>query len=362
LETADQHLSLVSEQEAERWGLAGFVGKSATVGRVLQDIRRLQDFPSTGVLVTGESGTGKELIARAIHASSSRTRAPLVAVNCSAIPAELAESLFFGHRQGAFSGATRNRKGYFELAHGGTLFLDEVGDMPLLLQPKLLRVLEYGTFLPLGAEKEIHVDVRVVCATNVDLPRKVDEGGFRQDLFYRLARFAVRIPPLRERREDVPLLAAHFLSLFASEMGRPAPRLSAAALDALRGHDFPGNVRELKNLVERALIEAGTSAEIGPEHLGLSAPQTAPEAGSVPATPEAVASAAASSADEVPLNLDLAELVLMKRALTRCNGNVVQAARLLGVPRMRLYRRLGPDLRGVAPAPRVADSVTRDPS
>jgi DNA-binding NtrC family response regulator len=347
LDTVGQHLALLSEKESARWGLSGFVGESPTVARVLQDLQRLRDFPTMGVLITGESGTGKELIARAIHAGSPRSKAPLIAINCSAVPGELAESLFFGHRPGAFSGAARGRKGYFELAHGGTLFLDEVGDMPLPLQAKLLRVLEYGTFLPLGGEKEVHVDVRVVAATNVDLQKKVHAGDFRADLFYRLARFAVPLPPLRERRADVPLLAAHFLALFAGEMRRPAPRLGTAALEALGRYGFPGNVRELKNLMERALIEAGVEAEIRPQHLGLPDGVAIAETTVIAARPGG-ATAATATAGDLPFNLEQAELALIRRALHHARGNVAQAARLLGVPRMRLYRRLGSELRDEA--------------
>jgi DNA-binding NtrC family response regulator len=325
---ADDRLSLMSEQEARRWGLAGFVGRSPTIAGIVKDLRRLQDFPATGVLITGESGTGKELVARALHLGSPRAAGPFIAVNCSAVPAELAESLFFGHRQGAFSGAGKDKKGYFELADGGTIFLDEAGDMPPALQAKLLRALESGAYLPLGAERELHVDVRVVAATNVDLERKIAEGGFRADLYYRLARFTVRTPPLRERKEDIPVLAAHFLELFAREMNRQAPPLSSAALAALTDYDFPGNVRELKNVIERALIQSGGGG-IGPEHLQL------------PARATAAGGAAARVLQDLPFNLDRAELELIRRALAHCRGNVAQAARLLGVPRMRIYRRLG---------------------
>jgi len=329
---ADDRLSLLSEQEAARWGLSGFVGRSPTIARIVQDLRRLQDFPATGVLITGESGTGKEVVARALHLGSPRAAGPFIAVNCSAVPAELAESLFFGHRQGAFSGASKDKKGYFELADGGTIFLDEAGEMPPALQAKLLRVLESGAYLPLGAERELRVDVRVVAATNVDLDKKIAAGGFRADLYYRLARFTVRTPPLRERKEDLPLLAAHFLELFAREMKHRPPPLTSAALAALDAYDFPGNVRELKNVIERALIQSGGGG-IGPEHLQL----PARAAGAAPPT-------AARVLEELPFNLEQAELELIRRALAHCGGNVARAARLLGVPRMRIYRRLGAEL------------------
>jgi DNA-binding NtrC family response regulator len=333
---ADDRLSLLTEQEVARWGLEGFIGRSPTLGAILQEVRRLQDFPATGVLITGESGTGKELIARALHFGSPRSKGPFIPVNCSAVPGELAESLFFGHRQGAFSGANRDRKGYFELANGGTIFLDEVGDMPVTLQAKLLRVLEDGAYLPLGAEREVRVDVRVVAATNVDLDRKIAAGGFRADLFYRLARFTVCTPPLRERQDDIPLLASHFMQVFATEMNRRPPRLTPGALASLMAHPFPGNVRELKNVIERALIASG-GGDILAEHLHLHPVAARPVAlgnqyGSAPRR---------SDVSGIPFDLDQAELVLIRRAIDHCGGNIAQAARLLGVPRMRIYRRLG---------------------
>jgi DNA-binding NtrC family response regulator len=340
-DSADGHLHLLSERETARWGIEGFVGRSKTLRAILESLQRLRDFSTTSVLVTGESGTGKELVARAIHFGSTRASQPFVAVNCSAVPGELAESLFFGHRRGAFTGADRDRKGYFELAHRGTLFLDEIGDMPLALQAKLLRVLENGAFQGVGADREQHSDVRVVAATNVDLGRKIADGRFRQDLYYRLARFIVRTPPLRERLEDLPLLAEHFLRVLAAEMSRPPPALSAQALERLGQHDFPGNVRELKNIIERALIESG-GAEIRPEHLGLTAEATAP--GPSPAagcSPGTAAALPGPMAGDLPLNLKLVERTLIDRALELCEGNVAKAARMLGVPRMRIYRRVG---------------------
>ena len=212
--------------------------------------------------------TGKEVIARAIHHGSPRAAGPFIPVNCSAIPADLAESTLFGHRRGAFTGADRDRPGYFELADGGTLFLDEVGDMPLDIQAKILRVLEDGQILPLGDTAEKKVDVRVVAATNVDLETGIEAGTFRQDLYFRLARFPIRVPPLRERRGDIPLLARHFLRLFAAEMGLPPPPLDETALEKLSSYDFPGNVRELKNIVERAVIESN-GGQVQSEHLHL---------------------------------------------------------------------------------------------
>jgi DNA-binding NtrC family response regulator len=329
-ETAEQRLSTMAARETQRWGIAGFVGDSPHLRRILADIERLHQFAKTTVLVTGESGTGKELVARAIHHHSPRAKAPFVAVNCVAIPAELAESLFFGHLKGSFTGATGDRKGYFELADGGTLFLDEIGDMQPALQAKLLRVLEDGEITPVGATQARRVDVRVIAATNADLPLKIAAGTFRQDLYFRLARYAVSTPPLRERPEDVPLLAAHFLDVFAAEMGRTPPAIRREALDLLARHQWPGNVRELKNVIERALILSG-GATIRAEHLQV---VQGPRPSNAPDLPRVF-----PLMDELPLNLEQAEQNLIQRALEQSGGNVAEAARLLGVNRSRIYRR-----------------------
>ncbi len=328
---ADDTLATLATLEAERSGLGGLIGGSRAMERVREDIRRLHQFPNTSVLITGESGTGKELIARAIHFEGARAKAPFVPVNCVAIPAELAESVLFGHVKGAFTGATADRKGCFELADGGTLFLDEIGDMPVALQVKLLRVLEDGCVTPVGAAQVRCVDVRVLAATNADLDARIASGAFRSDLYFRLARYAVSAPPLRERLEDVPMVAAYFARKFAAEMGLRAPTLTPMALAALGRYDFPGNVRELRNLVERALIESGGET-ILPQHLHLltRAVNAAPKTRST--TTESTAS--------LPLNLAEAEDILIQRALQQTGGNIADAARLLGVHRTRIYRKL----------------------
>ena len=266
IETAQQQLTLNSKNEANRWGLTGFIGKSTTCKTILDRIKQLHNFGDVNVLITGESGTGKELVARAIHAGGTKSHSTFIPVNCSAIPAELAESLFFGHQKGAFSGATSNKKGYFELANGGTLFLDEIGEMPKALQPKLLRILEDGVVNPVGSSKQIPVNLRVIAASNINFHSSMNDGGFREDLYFRLARFTVKLPPLRERREDIPLLVDHFLRLFAQEMNRPVPELTPDAISALNQYHYRGNVRELKNLIERGMIESGQSM-IDIEHL-----------------------------------------------------------------------------------------------
>ena len=333
LQHADDKLAVMSHLEADRWNVAGLIGGSRHMQQVVEDIQRLNQFSNTSALILGESGTGKELIARAIHFGSARANAPFVPINCVAIPAELAESMLFGHLKGAFTGATTDRKGYFELAHGGTLFLDEIGDMPAALQVKLLRVLEDGCVTPVGASQSRRVDVRVVAATNADLEARIASGSFRRDLYFRLARYVVVTPPLRERSEDVPVLAAHFLRMFAAEMGMRAPLLSAEALGLLRAYDFPGNVRELKNVIERALIESG-GTPIQPRHLHLLR-RAAPAALSPTSRKTSTETARA-----LPLNLAEAEDLLIQRALQETGGNIADAARLLGVHRTRIYRKL----------------------
>ena len=330
LERADEQLAVMSGREAERWNVAGLVGASRHIRKVVEEIRRLHAFARTSVLITGESGTGKELVARAIHFDSQRAQGPFIPVNCVAIPGELAESLLFGHVRGAFTGALTDRKGYFELADGGTLFLDEIGDMPVSLQVKLLRVLEDGRITPVGATHARQVDVRIVAATNADLDARVAAGTFRQDLFFRLARYRVHTPALRERSEDVPLLARHFLGVFAREMGLRPPLLTPGAESALSQHAFPGNVRELKNVMERALIESG-GGPIEADHLGLPGVRRASE---FPARSRPLA------VEELPLNLAAAEDLLIQRALQETGGNIADAARLLGVHRTRIYRKL----------------------
>jgi DNA-binding NtrC family response regulator len=332
LQQADDKLTAFSDLEASRGNLAGLIGNSGLLKKIVGEIQRLHPFANTSVLITGESGTGKELVARAIHFGSPRVKAPFVPMNCVAIPAELAESILFGHVKGSFTGATADRKGCFELADGGTLFLDEIGDMPASLQVKLLRVLEDGLVMPVGAAEPRQVDVRVIAATNADLAARIAAGAFRQDLFFRLARYTIQTPALRERLDDVPLLAAHFLKVFAAEMSHPSPGLSRAAAAALQAYDFPGNIRELKNIIERALIASGGEI-ILPEHLPLlrgAGGVAAPANGAV----------RKDFAATLPLNLAEAEDVLIQRALDETGGNIAEAARLLGVHRTRIYRKL----------------------
>jgi transcriptional regulator with GAF, ATPase, and Fis domain len=264
------------------------IGESPSLKAV---ITRIGLVAPTGanVLVLGESGTGKELIAREIHSQSARRDRPLIRVNCATIPKELYESEFFGHVKGAFTGAVSDRMGRFEAADGGTLFLDEVGEIPPSLQGKLLRVLQEGEFERVGEGRTRRVDVRIIAATNKDLLAEIKNGRFREDLYYRLNVFPIEITPLRDRREDIPLLAAHFIEVFSRRLNRPAPRLTEANLMDLKAHDWPGNVRELQNIIERALILSPHGRlHFDLPRAGGEAPlhgQGLPEAGSRPAAP-----------------------------------------------------------------------------
>jgi len=339
---ADERLSELTAREARRWGVAGLVGRSAALGSLLREVERLQPFGRVGVLLVGESGTGKELVARALHNGSPRASAPFIPVNCVAVPAELMESMFFGHVKGAFTGATSDRKGYFELADGGTLFLDEIGDMPAPLQAKLLRVLEDGRVTPVGSAVERRIDVRIIAATNANLEARIESGAFRRDLYFRLARTLLRLPPLRERRDDLPFLAAHFIRQSAKDLGLAAePKITREALDALHGHDFPGNVRELRNLIENAVITCG-GGPITAAHLHLTPASTPAEsrpradAGEPRATTHEPATPIA--ARDLPFHLETAEQILIQRAIHESGGNISQAARLLGIHRMQIYR------------------------
>ncbi|WP_141589664.1 MULTISPECIES: sigma-54 dependent transcriptional regulator [unclassified Myxococcus] len=292
--------------------------------RSMQPVRRLIErvAPSgANVLVTGEHGTGKEVVARLIHGGSTRSERPFVAVNSGGLSEGVFESELFGHVKGAFTDAKSDRIGCFELADGGTLFLDEIGNMPLSQQAKLLRVLQTGELHPVGSSKTRRVDVRVVSATNVDLSRAVAEGRFREDLLYRLNTVEVQLPPLRERREDIPLLAAHFLAEQGRRYGRPNVRLSSEALEALLAYAWPGNVRELEHAVERAMLMA-SGDEVTQEDLLLKR-----------AGREGMTRLEEMTLEEV-------ERYLIERALARHEGNVSEAAKGLGLSRSALYRRL----------------------
>jgi DNA-binding NtrC family response regulator len=252
----------LSDPERQRGGEVRFseiVGSSAALRQVLGEIELVAPSDAT-VLILGETGTGKELIAHAVHQCSRRRDKPLVGVNCTSIPKELFESEFFGHAKGAFTGAIKDRAGRFEAGAGGTLFLDEISEIPLGLQSKLLRVLQERCYERVGEDRTRHADVRIIAATNRDLKREVTAGRFREDLYYRLNVFPLQVAPLRERKEDIPLLARHFVELLVKELGCPKPRLTRAGIETLQGYDWPGNIRELHSVIERAVLFAGGGA------------------------------------------------------------------------------------------------------
>jgi len=325
-------VSLLSEQERVRCGVSGLVSHSPAMKKIMHDVQLVCRAPSTSVLITGESGTGKELIARAIHYGSARAGHAFVAINSSAVPPDLAESTLFGHVRGAFTGAVAERKGCFELADGGTLFLDEIGDMAPEMQTKLLRVLEDGEVTPVGSPRARQVNVRIVAATNADIAGKIGIGKFRSDLYYRLAGFTISLPPLRQRKVEIPLLAEHFNRLISREMGFPCPALDDTALAVLVAYDFPGNIRELRNIIERALIEShGSTIRAGHIHCGsLSA--------GVRQTNKNESAEKTAPLDCIPVNLKDAEAAVIRRALASTGGNISEAARMLGVNRPKLYR------------------------
>ena len=314
-----QHRYLLSERE-EDFNHYGIVGRSRAVQELIRNLELVARSKST-VLITGETGTGKELAARAIHDRSDQRDMPLIKVNCAAIPETLLESELFGHVRGAFTGAQNNKKGKFALADGGSIFLDEIGTMSTSVQAKLLRVLQEREFEPLGAERTQKVDVRVIAATNRDLRKKVADGSFLEDLFYRLSVIPIEIPPLRERREDIPGLAEHFLRKHEQRTGKRLERIGDDALALLQGHDWPGNVRELENAIERAVVLA-----TGPI---------------IDASAILVQGAAGPSSAGLPSarlhdNVEWAEKESVKRALRRANGVKKDAAEILGISQRAL--------------------------
>jgi DNA-binding NtrC family response regulator len=311
---------------ALRAGGVGLVGSSPALLEAFKTVGRVAASPAT-VLVTGESGTGKELVAQALHRMSPRATRPFVAVNCAAIPEDLLESELFGHERGAFTGAVARKVGRFERASGGTLFLDEIGDMSLVLQAKILRALQEKEIERLGGEERIPVDVRIVAATHRDLQRRIADGDFREDLYYRLAVVRVQLPPLRERGGDVRTLALHFAAHFASVYGRELRAFAAEALDRLEAHVWAGNVRELRNVVERAVLSA-RGETILPEHLEID------DARSVPAP-----TAAALPGYTPTLSMAEVEALHIARVLDEVDRHFGKASEILGMHRNTVSRK-----------------------
>jgi len=329
---ADHAVEMLSTADDAPVGVGRYgemIGASAPMEKLFGTLRKISRSDST-VLVQGENGTGKELIARAIHQHSRRADMPFVVQNCAAIPAELIESELFGHRKGAFSGAHRDRIGLFEAANHGTFFLDEIGEMNVSLQVKLLRVLQEGTFLPVGDNRYRKVDVRILCATNRDLRELVEAGKFREDLFYRINVITVTAPPLRERGEDVRILADHFLSRAARRHGRARKRFTEEALEQLAAHDWPGNVRELENEVERLVILSGDAETIDASMLSF-APGVGGAAGFAELAPDDM---------ELPEAIEQLERYMILEGLKRTGWNKTQTAKDLGVSRRNLIRKV----------------------
>jgi two-component system, NtrC family, nitrogen regulation response regulator GlnG len=329
----------------EVWEFGALIGRHPRMQEVYKTIGRIAASEVT-VLLRGESGTGKELVARAIHLYSRRAGRAFVAVSSAAIPGTLLESELFGHERGAFTDAKERKLGKLELAHGGTLFLDEIGDMPAELQTKLLRALQERTIERVGGQDSIRVDVRVLAATNRDLETLMREGKFREDLFYRLNVVTLTLPPLRERRRDIPLLVEHFLAKYAGEIGERG--VAPEALDRLVGHEWPGNVRELENVVQRAMVMA-TSGVVLPEHLPIG-PVSAAASVAIDATLEEIIERRLlecvrglrdhASANLYDLMVGLVEKPLLRAVLRETGGNQVRAAQILGINRNTLRKKL----------------------
>ena len=311
---------------------SGMIGNHPSILRVKEMVRQVAPASAT-VLILGESGTGKELVARALHEGSERAGRAMVKVNCAALPETLLESELFGYERGAFTGAASRKEGRFRLAHGGTLFLDEIGDMPLVLQPKILRVLQEGEFERVGGTETLKADARIVASTNADLQTAVAERTFREDLYYRLNVIAIHLPALRDRRSDVPLLAEHFLQRYAAKNNRPVLAFSREALDAMSNHDWPGNVRELENTVERAVVLSRGDV-LSVEDLPARVARGADAGEERPAADAPLISVAVGA----PL-ADIERRVILE-TLRHTGGDKSAAARLLGIATRTIYRKL----------------------
>jgi len=325
--TIEKENVVLHERLDKKYSFTGIVGNSPGLTEVLDKVRLVAPSKAT-VLLEGETGTGKELIAQSIHQNSERSRQPFVAVHCAALAANLLESELFGHEKGAFTGATERRIGRFEAADGGTLFLDEIGEIDSSTQVKLLRFLETRSFERLGSSKPIQVDVRLVCATNRNLTEMAQRGEFREDLLYRLNVITINLPPLRERREDLPVLLHHYINHFSEENGLPPIRLSEGAIKVLAAYPWPGNIRELRNFCENTVVlKRGTElTEYDLDSKYSAAPQQSP-------APQVLASSPTLSREEN-------EKRLLRSALIKANGNRTKAAELMGISRRTLHRKL----------------------
>ncbi len=309
---------LLRKRLTEQYEYEDIIGRSEAMQEVFEMIKAVTDTNAT-VLITGETGTGKELVARAIHSNSSQRYGPFVATSCGALPETLLESELFGYEKGAFTGADRTKKGRFELAHGGTLFLDEVGDISIKTQIKLLRALQEKSFSRLGGTEPIKVDLRLVSATNRDLVAAIEDGSFRSDLYYRLNVVTIQLPPLRERKDDVPLLAAHFINKYNVEFNKKFDRVNRKAMDFLMDYHWPGNVRELENVIERAIVIA-QGPEVKIDHLPFCNVEAIPT--------------------EDPQSLQEVERLHIEKMLQRNDWNIAKTARLLNIDRSTLHKKI----------------------
>lgn len=325
----DEENRYLRERMSRGYGYEEIVGQSRALWEVLQVVDKVAP-TDAHVLLTGETGTGKELIARTLHCRSRRSSTPFFAVNCSALTETLLESELFGHERGAFTGAFETKKGFFEIAHNGTLFLDEISETGLSFQRKLLRVAQDGEFFRVGATRSLRTNVRLISSSNRDLRRAVDQGSFRQDLFYRLSVVQIQVPSLRERAEDIPLLTAHFMEKCAREIGRGVTKISPEAERLLASYTWPGNIRELRNAIERAIIFASGDT-ITPDHLSKEIAGKARKDCPKPLS---------FQIPEDGLSLQLVEKQLVGQALALASGNQVRAARLLGISRDAFRNRL----------------------
>jgi two-component system, NtrC family, response regulator PilR len=318
------------KEVGEAIGFGKMIGSSREMVKLYTTIKKVADTPAN-VLILGESGTGKELVARAIHENSSRRQMPFVVINCGGIPENLLESELFGYIKGSFTGAYADKAGLFEVAHGGSLFLDEIGELPPLLQVKLLRAVQEKTFRRIGDSEDIRVDVRIISATNKNLADSVQSGSFREDLYYRLNVIPFHLPPLRERKEDIPVLAKHFIEKYSREFGKEIKTISAYALELLMRYPFPGNIRELENIIERS-VALETSNIILPENLILSQGMTAKEGNLLSELPD----------KGIILNEELEkfEKALIEKALLKVQGSKTRAAELLGISYDSLHYRM----------------------
>ncbi|MCB9643715.1 MAG: sigma-54-dependent Fis family transcriptional regulator [Myxococcales bacterium] len=321
----------------EEIGRYDIIGRSKQMMAVYDVISKVADTPST-VLITGESGTGKELIARALHQNSSRRNKPFIAINCAAIPQNLMESELFGHEKGAFTGAVSSKAGRFELAHEGTLFLDEIGEIPVEMQVKMLRALQEGQFERVGGIQTIHVGVRVIAATNQNLQEKIKQGTFRDDLFYRLNVVPIQLPPLRDRRSDIPLLVQHFVEKFNGRLKKSIEGVTPEALNSLQEYQWPGNIRELENVVERCMLFASgsqiTLQELPPELLQSG------QSGAMYIPPAIACDMSMSLPELWKLQKERLEREMLRRALDQTQGNVTKAADLLGISRKSMQKKM----------------------